>query len=335
VATKKISVLAYQGCMGMEVFGLCDTLLLANRVAQATRGAASEPLFAMRVESLAGGEVRAAGALSFGSRKYRSSPDLLVVPGMDISDRAGCTEPHAHLAAEVGAIAKAFARGAPVASMCVGAFLLAEAGLLDRRRATTSWMFAADLARRFPLARVDRAAMLVEDGGVTTTGSYSSAFDLAMHLIGQVASPKEARAVARMALLNQRASQASYIDTGMTARPPDGFSAAVQDWLVERLAEPFDLDLLAAAFHVSARTMLRRLKAQTGQTPLGYLQGERINTAKRLLEAGKLSLAQITGQVGYQDVATFSTLFKRLAGASPAQYRRSFQSRAAAAVLSS
>jgi transcriptional regulator GlxA family with amidase domain len=332
----KINVLAYDGCMGMEVFGLCDTLLLANRVAQAIRGAAAEPLFDVRVTSLAGGGVLAAGGLTIGTRKYRASQDLLVIPGMDIGDREGCTRPHEKLAAEVKAIARAFARGAPVASMCVGAFLLAEAGLLDGRRATTSWLFAADLARRFPLARVDPAAMLVEDGGVTTTGSFTATFDLAMQLIRRTAAPKEARAVARMALLNQRGSQAAYVDTSMTAKPSGRFSDNVQSWLGERLAEPYELPALAAAFHVSARTMLRRLKAETGQSPLEYLQGERINMAKRLLESGSLSLAQITERVGYLDVATFSTLFKRLAGQSPAQYRRGFNVRAlAAAVLSS
>lgn len=335
MATKKIDVLAYHGCMGMEVFGLCDTLLLANRVARAIRGAAAEPLFGVRVTSLAGGTVLAAGGLSIGTRKYRASQNLLVVPGMEIGDRDGFTRPQQPLAPEVKAIAKAFARGAPVASMCVGAFLLAEAGLLDGRRATTSWMFAADLARRFPQARVDPAAMLVEDGGVTTTGSFTATFDLAMQLIRQAATPNEARAVARMGLLNQRSSQAPYLDTSLAARPSGRFSDNVQGWLRARLAEPYALGRLAAAFHVSGRTMLRRLNAETGQSPLAYLQGERINMAKRLLESGALSLAQVTERVGYLDVATFSTLFKRLAGQSPAQYRRGFHTRAAAPVLSS
>jgi transcriptional regulator GlxA family with amidase domain len=341
MTTMKINVLAYEGCMGMEVFGLCDTLLLANRVASAMRGAAQaslsplSPLFDVRVTSLTGGNVAAAGGLSIGTRKFRASKDLLVVPGMDIGERDGCTRPQVKLAAEVKTIAKAFARGAPVASMCVGAFLLAEAGLLDGRRATTSWVVAADLARRFPLVRVDPAAILVEDGGVTTAGAFTATFDLAMHLIRQAATPKEARAVARMALLNPRASQAPYVDTGMIARPAGRFSDNVQSWLGERLADPYDLATLAAAFHVSGRTMLRRLKLETGQSPLGYLQGERINRAKRLLESGTLSLAQITERVGYLDVATFSTLFKRLAGQSPAQYRRGFHTGGTAAVISS
>ena len=131
-----------------------------------------------------------------------------------------------------------------------------------------------------------------------------------------------------MALLNQRGSQAAYVDTSMTAKPSGRFSDNVQSWLGERLAEPYELAILAAAFHVGGRTMLRRLKAETGHLPLGYLPGERINKAKRLLESGSLSLAQITERVGYLDVATFSTLFKRLAGQSPAQYRRSFNMRA-------
>ena len=335
MATRKINVLAYDGCMGLEVFGLCDTLLLANRVARAMRGPAAEPLFDVRVTSLAGGNVVAAGGLTLGTRKFRASSDLLVVPGMDIGDRDGCAGPQQQLAREVAAIGRAFARGAPVASMCVGAFLLAEAGLLDGRRATTSWMFAGDLARRFPLARVDPSAMLIDDGGVTTTGSFTATFDLATHLIRQTATPKEARAVARMALLDRRPSQAAYADTSMMAKPSGRFSDQVHSWLAARLAEPFDLAALAAAFHVSGRTMLRRLQAETGQTPLGYLQGERINLAKRLLETGQRSVAQVTEQVGYLDVATFSTLFKRLAGQSPAQYRRSFRTREPGAVISS
>lgn len=324
MTTKRINVLAYDGCMGMEVFGLCDTLLLANRVALALRGPAAAPLFDVRVMSLAGGAVVAAGGLSIGTRTYRPSQDVLIIPGMDIGDRDGCTQPHAQLAKEVKAIGRAFARGAPVVALCVGAFLLAEAGLLNGRRATTSWMFAGDLARRFPLAQVDPAAMLVEDSGVTTTGAFTAAFDLAMHLVRQTASPKEARAVARMALLDQRGNQAPYIDTSMTTRSSGRFSDNVQSWLTRRLAMPYNLAELGAAFHVSSRTMLRRLQAETGQSPLAYLQGERINLAKRLLETGAASVAQITERVGYGDVATFSTLFKRLTGQSPAQYRRSF-----------
>ena len=335
MTTKRIAILAYQGCMGMEVFGLCDTLLVANRVAAAF-GAAGPPLFEVAVISLTGGPVKAAGALTIGTRRpARRRPDLLVIPGMELSDRASCLEPLTRLAPEVAYIARSFARGTPVAAVCVGAFLLGEAGLLDGRRATTSWLFAADFARRFPLAQVDGAALLVEDGGVATTGSFSATFDLAMHLIGQNASAKVRRAVARMTLLDERrTSQAPYVDTRMLVpalgQPgtPAAFGASVGAWLEQRLAQPYDLTVLAAAFHVSARTLLRRFKAETGVSPLAHLQQARVGKAKVLLESSGASVARVTEQVGYGDVATFGTLFKRLVGQSPAEYRRRFKAAA-------
>jgi transcriptional regulator GlxA family with amidase domain len=330
MTTIRIAVLAYEGCMGMEIFGLCDTLLVANRVAQALDGARAEPLFEVAVISLAGEQVGAAGGLRIGTRRPpRKAPDLLVVPGMELSDRASCLKPLTRLAPEIAFIARSFAKGTPVAGVCVAAFLLGEAGLLDGRRATTSWLFAADLAQRFPAASVDPAALLVEDGGVTTTGSFSGTFDLAMQLIGKTASPKVARAVARMALLDdRRTSQAPYIDTRMLARPAGTFGASVAAWLEQRLDRPYDLGALALAFHVSARTLLRRFKEETGASPLAHLQQARIGKAKLLLESSAMSVAQVTEQVGYGDVATFGTLFKRIVGHSPAEYRRRFRTAA-------
>lgn len=325
MTSKRIAILAYHGCMGMELFGLCDTLLLANRVAVAI-DAAAPPLFDVTVSSLGGGTVTAAGGIRIGTGKPLAMPDLLVVPGMALADRDACMATVAALGPEVAFLAKAFARGTPVAAVCVGAFLLGQAGLLDGRRATTAWLFAPELAQRFPAAMVDPAAMLVDDGGVTTTGSFSATFDLAMHLIRQHASAKVQRAVARMGLLDGgRASQAPFIDTRMLARPEGSFASSVRAWLDQRLCAPYDLKLIAAAFHVSDRTLLRRMKAETGQTPLAYLQQARVGKAKLLLESTALSVAQVTERVGYADVATFGALFKRHAGQSPAEYRRRFR----------
>ncbi len=324
---QRIVILAYDGCMGMEVFGISDTLLVANRVSQALGGAA---LFEVTVASLSGGEVAAAGGLRIGTaRMPRKAPDLLVIPGMELSDRDSCLQPLRHLAAELACIKRSFARGTPVAALCVGAFMLGEAGLLDGRRATTSWLFAPDLAQRFPACVVDLSAMLVEDGGVATTGSFSATFDLAMHLIGQVAPAKVRRAVARMGLLDERRpSQAPYIDPRMLARPSGTFGASVAAWMEQRLDRPYDLNAIAAAFHVSSRTLLRRFKLETGVSPLAHLQQARIRKARLLLESTSHSVAQVTEAVGYGDVATFGTLFKRIVGQSPAEYRRRFRTAA-------
>ncbi|SHH17611.1 Transcriptional regulator GlxA family, contains an amidase domain and an AraC-type DNA-binding HTH domain [Massilia sp. CF038] len=312
----------------MEVFGLSDTLLLANRVAQALEPG-SAALFSVSVISLSGGEIVAAGGLRLGTQRAPRAPrGLLVVPGMDLGNRAACLAPHAKLAPEVAYIARAFARGTRVAAVCVGAFLLGEAGLLDGRRATTSWMFAAELAQRFPAAKVDPAALLQDDGGVATTGSFSAAFDLALHFIGASASARVRRAVARMALLDERSSQAAWVDQRMLPRPAASFAANVARWLDLRLAESYHLATLAAAFHVSGRTLLRRFKDETGQSPLAYLQQARIGKAKLLLETDACSVAQVTEAVGYGDVATFGALFKRHVGHTPAEYRRRFRAAA-------
>jgi transcriptional regulator GlxA family with amidase domain len=325
MTSTRIAILAFDGCMAMEIFGLSDTLLLANRIAHALDGGPA--LFEVSVISVRGGDVLAAGGLHIGSRRApRRRADLLVVPGMDVSDRAGCLKPLTRLAPEVAYIRKSFAQGIPVAATCVGAFILGEAGLLDARRATTSWMFTADLAHRFPLAEVDPAAMLVEDGGVTTTGSFSATFDLAMHVIRRYASARVQRAVARMGMLDDsRRSQAPFIDARMLPRPSGTFAAQVMAWMEQRLAEPYDLNRIAAAFHVSARTLLRRFKDEAGRSPLAHLQQARIGKAKLLLDSGSRSVAQVTEAVGYADVATFGVLFKREVGQSPAEYRRRFK----------
>lgn len=327
MSTQRIAILAFDGCMGMEVFGIADTLLLANRVAQAIDGAGRAPLFEVSVVSLEGAGVVAAGGIRIGTaRPARRRPDLIIVPGMEISDRAGCLAPLARLGPEIGFLRRAFGKGTPVAAMCVGAFLLGEAGLLDARRATTSWLFAGELAQRFPGACIDPAAMLVEDGGVTTTGSFSSTFDLAMHLIGKAATPRVNRAVARMGLIDaNRASQAPFIDARMLPPPVENFASRVMAWLEQRLDQPYDLQAIAAAFHVSARTLLRRFKDDAGTTPLAHLQQARIGKARLLLESTSHSVARVTEQVGYGDVATFGALFKRVVGESPAQYRRRFK----------
>ena len=326
MSPKRITLLAYPGCMAMEIFSLSDTLLLANRITQALTPAAPT-LFEVTLASLKGAPITCAGGFSLGTEKAGRSMDLLVVPGLDFADRRGCLAPFPGLSREVAYIERIFAKGIPVASVCVGAFLLGDAGLLDGRRATTSWLFAADLARRFPAAKVESTALLVEDSGVSTSGSFSAAFDLAMQLIRQTASAEVARAVARMALLDQRDSQAGFVDTRMLEKPPASFSQAVHAWLRQRLSEPYDLQRLAAAFHISGRTLLRRVKEETGESPLAYLQGARIGQAKILLESTGLSVAQVTERVGYQDVGTFSRLFKRLVKQSPAEYRRRFRGR--------
>jgi transcriptional regulator GlxA family with amidase domain len=224
-------------------------------------------------------------------------------------------------------VADAFRRGVPIAGVCVGAFLLGDAGILDGRRATTAWMFAPELARRYPTTQVDPSAILVDDGGVITTGGFSVAFDLATHLVRCAGGEELAAAFGKFAMLDvRRDSQVPFTDLALLAHVNGAFSGAVRQWLEQRLKEPYRLDRLARAFAVSPRTLLRRFQAETGESPLSFLQRTRIETAKRLLTSTTLTVSAITEGVGYANVSTFVRLFGRHMGSSPNRYREQSRS---------
>lgn len=326
----RIAVLAYPACMGTEVFAIADVLLIATHIAShmaGTVGKTSGNPFELQVIGLGGPNVQVAGGIAVGVKRPRGVFDLLIVPGQEVSQPGEWAARLALLAREVRFIKKMFARGTSVASICVGAFLLGEAGLLAGRKATTAWLFAHELASRYPDAELNTQAVLIEDGGITTTGAVSSAFDLAIHLVKRTLGPRVAAATARVALLqNPRDSQLPYVDDALLAPSAPPFSRSlshnVAQWQRERLAIPYKLESLASAFHVSSRTLLRRVKTETGQSPLSLLQNARVEKAKELLTSTAWSVARITEEVGYTDLATFSRLFASRVGETPARYRR-------------
>jgi transcriptional regulator GlxA family with amidase domain len=319
----RIAILAYAGCMGTEIFAVADVLLIAAHIARAMRKTASSP-FDVQVVGLGGRTVTVAGGFAIGVQRPVGVYDLLVVPGLEIRRLDEWDSKLAPLRRELAFIRKSFASGIPVASVCVGTFLLGEAGLLDGRKATTAWLCASDLASRYPAASLRADAVLVEDGAITTTGAVSSAFDLGLHLVKKTLGAEVATAAARLTLLSpSRPSQAPFVDSALLGPASlPSFAQSVAQWLGARLTETYDLERLAQAFHVSTRTLLRRVKAQTGDSPLTLLQQARVDKAKQLLNDSAWSIAQITEAVGYADVPTFSRLFASRVGETPARYRR-------------
>jgi transcriptional regulator GlxA family with amidase domain len=318
----RIAILAYAGCMGTEIFGVADILLIASNLARAL-GKSTVPAYEVQVVAPVGRMVVVAGGFTVGVQRPAGVYDLLIVPGLEIRQLDAWEQKLGALKKELAFIRKAFASGTAVAAVCVGTFLLGEAGLLTARHATTAWLCAAELRKRYPTARVDADAILLEDGAVITTGAVSSVFDLAIHVVKRTLGADVAAATARLALLPPaRASQAPYVDVTLLATTLPSFSQNVVQWMCTRLSEPYDLERLALAFHVSSRTLLRRVKQQTGQTPLSLLQQARVEKAKTLLRNTSWGLVRITEAVGYTDVPTFSRMFAGSVGATPAQFRR-------------
>lgn len=318
----RIAVLAYPGCMGTQVFAVSDVLGMASHMARVIQPGRDVP-YGLRVIGLRSRAVAMAGGLSVAVERPEADIDLLVVPGLDIRNLDAWDTTLAPLDRELAFIRRTFAKGTPVASVCVGSFLLAEAGVLDGRKATTAWLCAPQFALRYPETELCADAVLVDDGAVVTTGAVSSAFDLAIHLVKKLWGARVATATARVALVSsQRASQAPFVDTSLMPNSLPKFSQGVAQWLGSRLAQPYELERLAAAFHVSPRTLLRRVKAETGHSPLVLLQQARVEKAKQLLTGTHWSLVRVTEVVGYADVPSFARLFVRHVGETPSRYRR-------------
>lgn len=320
----RIALLAYDQCLASELFAVRDVLAMGDRISALQGGRRLE----ISIVTASEREVCTAGGARIAANPPVPGIDLLVVPGFDLLDRDGIDLRLAALQPEIDLLRAVSAGGVAVASICVGAFLLGAAGLLDDRRATTAWLFGDELGRRHPRARVDRDALMIEDAGVTTAGAFTASHDLALRLIDHGLGDSAARATRNIALIEGHAAgQGPFVDPGLLPSRAQAFSDRVEAWLRERLRSPYSLATLADGIGASTRTLLRRYKAERGRTPLTFLQGERVELAKLLLEQTALSVAEIAHRVGYEDVSAFRTLFARRTGATPGGYRQRFQRR--------
>ncbi|WP_405727442.1 helix-turn-helix domain-containing protein [Streptomyces sp. NBC_01537] len=316
-------MLAYPGCFASEVFGVVDLLTMGSHVARACGGGAVAPFEVVVVSPRR--RVIASGGVALGVVALRGV-DVLVVPGFEPVPGEDLALGMNALRPEIEAIRAHADRGIAVVSICVGAFLLGEAGLLAGRRATTAWLFADQLARRYPGAAVVSRELVVSDSGVTTTAAFSAMYDFVLNLIERHCGRTVARRTARIALIDDaRMSQVPYVDDELLPASGNGLSAQVQRFLDQRLKDRYNLPALAEHFHISTRTLLRRYKQETGESPLVHLQRARMRRAQHLLESTDRTTREIHIEVGYRDHGTFAGLFTRHFGVRPTDYRANFR----------
>ncbi|TDE42553.1 helix-turn-helix domain-containing protein [Nonomuraea mesophila] len=215
--------------------------------------------------------------------------------------------------------------GARIASLCTGAFVLAQAGLLDGRRATTHWGLAGDLADRFPEVEVQPDRLFVEDGGIYTSAGAAAAIDLCLHLVRLDYGAAVANTAARLAVVSpvRPGGQSQYIETPL---PPErGTSlAATRAWALEHLDRPLSLADLAAHASMSVRTLTRRFHAETGMSPLQWLLIRRIDRARELLETTRLPMDQVAARSGLGSADSLRKHMVNLVGLTPTAYRAGF-----------
>ncbi|MFY9713536.1 MAG: helix-turn-helix domain-containing protein [Microbacterium sp.] len=219
----------------------------------------------------------------------------------------------------------AVTRGAWVLTVCSGSFILAAAGVLDGRRATTHWMYADTMASMYPQIDVDPDVLFVQDGRIITSAGTAAGLDACLHLLRQELGAEVTNRIARrMVVPPQRdGGQAQYIDRPIPVVESDSL-AGVADWAVEHLRDDLTVDLLAAKALMSPRTFARRFKAEHGATPAAWLARQRIIHAQRMLERTGLGLDQIAEECGFGSAAVLRQNFARVLGTTPTSYRARF-----------
>lgn len=280
-------------------------------------------LLRQRVVSLDGRPVRSGsgrtiavdGALSL---RGMGASDVLVVPGIfsvtEQSIESLLAQDSAKRAAT--ALARAAAKGAMLAASCSATFMLGAAGVLDGKRATTTWWLGPEFARRFPAVSLDTDRMVVETARVLTAGSAFAHADLMLAVLARITTPSLAQLVARYLVVDNRPSQARYM-VMEHLRVADPALQKIERFITQHIDRQITLDELAQCASVSPRTLARRVHAGLGMTPNELVQRLRVAQAAHLLETSNASVEEVATRVGYADPAAFRRIFRRYTGASP------------------
>ncbi len=217
--------------------------------------------------------------------------------------------------------------GAEIVGLCLGAFVLGYAGLLDGRRAATHWEFEQDFQRRFPQVLLDINALYVDDQRIITSAGTAAALDCCLYIIRQRFGSLAANQIARRMIVSphREGGQAQFIAQPVPKNTRDARINCLLDYLQQHIAEPHSLDSLARVVAMSRRTLTRHFARATGMSITDWLTAERLRRSQTLLEAGDLPVEQVAEAVGYLSAVTWRQQFKARFGVSPTEWRRTFR----------
>lgn len=320
---KRVVILAFENTVASTFTGPLDVFHQAGRLYDRLMGGPETPFFEVLLASIDG-------------RPFVARTGLRVTPHVGMAD---AEDADLVLISALGSLNAArypgavewlqaqARRGADLASVCTGAFLLASTGLLDGKTATTHWAFADSFRQRFPAVDLRPERILTDEGSILCSAGFTAAVDLSLYLVERYCGLPTAihSAKAMVHDLHRGAGQSPFSVFRFPKNHKDSGVLAVQEWIEDHYEETVPYLELAGRFAMSPRTLERRFKAATGLTPLHYLQRTRVEAAKRLLEESDRSFEEITWQVGYGDGGFFRKVFVKETGLRPAAYRRRFR----------
>lgn len=314
----EIGMLIYPECQLAAIYGLTDLFRVANRLSVQLSNSDSRQL---RVShwALNGDNQRVERIFDTDERPKQPLTALILPPSLD-------TEPGGErIACHIRWLTAQHAAGTMICSVCAGAFLLAESGLLNGRSATTHWIHTEALAKRFPEIRIDTDKLIIDEGDIVTAGGVMAWVDLGLKLIERFLSPTIMLSTARYLLVDAGGRQQRFYSS-FAPRMGHGDKCVlkVQHWLHQHSSESIAIPAMAARVNLGERTFLRRFHKATGMTPTQYVQQLRVLKARESLEFSMLTVNEIAWAVGYEDPGSFRRVFRGVVGLCPMDYRRRF-----------
>lgn len=316
-----IDILALDGVFDTGLAAVQDTFAIAAELGREQRGLSAPVL--TRVVGVRRGVTTANGLkVPTQMASALSRPDVIVVPAVGAKTPQALAGALGHRdVARAGTLLRdRQTEGVMAAAACTGTFVLAENGLLDGQKATTSWWLGPFFRARYPKVVLDDSRMVVRSNDVVTAGAALAHFDLALWLVRGI-SPTLATVTARYLMVDPRSSQAAYAIPDHLIHA-DAVVERFERWARENLSDGFSLDDASRAIGASPRTLARRLRAVLGKSPLSYFQDLRVERAVHLLQTTGESVERIAIEVGYSDAVTLRNLLRRRLGRSASQLRR-------------
>ncbi|MBU6951452.1 GlxA family transcriptional regulator [Hahella sp. HN01] len=324
---QQVTILGFDYAVSSAITGVVDLLAMAGVTWNHIQRSQPHPKFNIRVATRDAQPVRCHNRLLIQADACFDDikpSDILVIPSI-----AGDIEKTLTQNPQLIEVLKTMnGQGTIIAGNCTGAFFMAEAGILDNRTATTHWAFVDMFRQRYPSVDLRPEQMLTASENVFCSGGGIAWLDLCLYLIEHFCGHEVAVQTAKTFVIDMgRTYQSSYSSMRARKYHRDEDVLRVQNWLETHCDQDVRIDDLAGRFNMSPRTLARRFKAATGDTPLGYLQTLRLEEAKKLLEETSDNVSQITLAVGYEDVSSFTKLFRQKTGLTPKEYRNKFQRR--------